>query len=84
MGLGGGEDRKNLEDDEILPLSHPLGEERTIGALHDLEAPREVVRDPAVDVAKAFGSKPTSIPESAVDGDGIGISKRLDHEEEHG
>src|SRR5262245_3513107 len=84
LGLGGGQNWKHLEVDEVLPPSHPLLEKRAVFALHDLEAARQVLGDPAAELAKPVRSEASPVSDAAVDGDRIRVSKLLDHEEEHG
>src|SRR5207247_6731067 len=48
------DDRNHLELDQVVPTGGPLRQERSVLALHDLEAAPEVLRDPTRHVAQAI------------------------------
>jgi len=80
---GRGEHRYHLEVHEVGPLGHPLLEQATISGLHYLIAPREIVGNPARDVAEAVGHEAALCPEAPIDRDRVPIAEMLDDEEVH-
>src|SRR5690349_17846154 len=62
------DDRVTLEVHQIRPRGHPRVEQRTIVALHDLIAAREIVGHPARDVRQAVGRETSLHSKTLVDG----------------
>src|SRR5215510_1412388 len=78
-----GNDRNDLEVDEVGPLSDPLLEQLDLAAFHQLKTAAEVGCDPAVEKFHAVGQEPALLPEPAVDRLGVLVAEPLDHHEQH-
>jgi hypothetical protein len=65
-------------------VGRPLVKELAVLALHDLEAPAKVGRDPTCHIPQAFWRQSPVIPEAAIDGNGITVAKVFDDHVEHG
>jgi len=78
-----GDDRNDLEIDQIRPSSEPLIEHRPIRSLHDLEATSEIGRDPTADVIHASRSQPTLFAESPVNRNGVAVLEVFENHEKH-
>src|SRR5438045_2926956 len=82
-GLGRRHDWYYFKVHQISPFRHPLVEQVPVVTFHDLEAPLEIMGDPAGDVAQAVRGEPALIAESSIDGNGIPSTKMLGHHVEH-
>src|SRR5262249_56189630 len=70
-GLGGGDDRDDLDLREVLPARDPALEQRRLRRFHELVAAREVRGDPAAHVAQPFGRHAPLLAEASVHRHGI-------------
>src|SRR5499427_8266057 len=83
-GLGGGDDRNDLDLREVLPARDPALEQRRLRRFHELVAAREVRGDPAAHVAQPFGRHASLLAEAPVHRHGIAAAELLDHHVELG
>src|SRR5688500_14885483 len=67
LSLFGRDDRNVCEFRDVVPVRHPLVEERAVVAVHYLNAALEISRDPAGGVAHASWGHTVLLSESAVD-----------------
>src|SRR5919109_443363 len=72
--------RNDLEIDEVAPVSHPLIEEPPLRALHDLEAPSQVSRDPAIHVLQPIRRETALLTKPSVYRPGVAPAEVLDDE----
>src|SRR5688572_23948448 len=83
-GVLSGDDRDDLEFDQIGPLGHPALEQRHVVGLHELEASTDVGAHPAPDEREAVRHHPALVAEPAIDRLRILVAERFDDHEQHG
>src|SRR6266581_3212672 len=72
------DDRNDLEFDQVLPAGGPLPKERSVLALHNLEAAPEVLRDPTRHVSKALRHESALVAKAPVHRERVAVPKVLD------
>jgi hypothetical protein len=82
-GLSRGDNRNDLEVDDVVPVRHPLIEEVAVVTFHDLIAALQVLGDPASPILDPFRHQASSIAETPVHRNGISIPKVFDNQIEH-
>src|SRR6266568_5274309 len=75
--------RDDPELDQVVPAGGPLRQDRSVLALHDLEAAAEVLRDPTRHVAETVRHQSAFVAKAAVHRNGIAVSEVLDDHVEH-
>src|SRR5262245_30003428 len=83
-GLLAGNDRHDLEADEIGPFDDPALKQRDVVAFHQLKATAEIGADPAVVEFQALRHETALLVETLVDRLGVLVAEFLDHHEQHG
>jgi TonB-dependent SusC/RagA subfamily outer membrane receptor len=73
----------NLELDQVRPCRHPGIEERTVVALHDLVAAREVLGHPTAHVRQPLGGESTARTKARVDRCRVAVAEVLDDHVQH-
>lgn len=75
--------RNHFKVREILPVRHPLVEQRSVIALHHLVTDLEIVGDPAADVFQPRRRKSSFVPKALIDRSCITVVESLDDHIQH-
>src|SRR5689334_10672258 len=79
-----GDDRDDLELDQVGPLHDPALQQRDVVALHQLKAASHIGLHPAADEGEPIRHLPAAVAQPPIDGLAVLIAKRLNDHEQHG